>query len=92
MSLNYNRKVLKYGSIVKASSKVIANVTPHIKVDRVVRVLPVKLLKDYAIDVVELEAKGIPFWRIADILGMSPSYARKIFKDFLTKNAWDPFD
>ena len=92
MSLNYNRKVLKYGSIVKASSKVITNVAPHIKVDRVVRVLPVKLLKDYAIDVVELEANGIPFWRIADILGMSVSYARKIYKDFLIKNAWDPFN
>lgn len=90
--MNYNRKVLKYGNIVKASSKVVANVTPHIKVDKVVRVLPTKLLKDYAIDVVELEAKGIPFWRIADILGMSVSYARKIYKDFLSKNAWDPFD
>jgi len=92
MGLNYNRKVLKYGSIVKASSKVIANVAPHVKVDRVVRVLPVDKLKDYAIDVVELEARGIPFWRIADILGMSVSYARKIYKDFLIENAWCPFD
>ena len=90
--MKYNRNVLKYGNIVKAGSKVIANVTPHVKVDKVVRVLPVKLLKDYAIDVVELEAKGIPFWRIADILGMSVSYARKIHKDFLIKNAWKPFD
>lgn len=90
--MNYNRKVLKYGHIVKASSKVISNVAPHVKVDKVVRVLPVDKLKDYAIDVVELEAKGIPFWRIADILGMSVSYARKIHKNFLIKNAWKPFD
>ena len=90
--MNYNRNILKYGNIVKASSKVIANVTPHVKVDKVVRVLPADKLKDYAIDVVELEAKGIPFWRIADILGMSVSYARKIYKDFIEKAALDPFD
>lgn len=90
--MNYNRNVLKYGNIVKASSKVIANLTPHIKVDKVVRVLPAEKLKDYAIDVVELEAKGIPFWRIADILGMSVSYAYKIYKGFLKENAWDPFN
>ncbi len=90
--MNYSRNVLKYGNIVKASSKVIANVTPHVKVDKMVRVLPVGKLKDYAIDVVELEAKGIPFWRIADILGMSTSYARKIFKDFLIDHALNPFD
>lgn len=90
--MNYSRNVLKYGNIVKASSKVIANVTPHVKVDKMVRVLPVDRLKDYAIDVVELEAKGIPFWRIADILGMSVSYARKIYKDFLENTAWNPFN
>ena len=90
--MNYSRNVLKYGNIVKASSKVIANVTPHVKVDKMVRVLPANKLKDYAIDVVELEAKGIPFWRIADILGMSVSYARKIYKAFLKENAWKPFE
>ena len=79
--MNYNRNVLKYGKIVEASSKVIGNITPHIKIDRVVRVLPANKLKDYGWDIYLLEAKGIPFWRIADIFNMSESYARKLWRD-----------
>lgn len=78
--MDHTFKILNFGKIVEASSKVLGNISPHIKVDNVVRVLPVEKLKDYAWDIYILESKGVPFWRIADILGISESYARKLFK------------
>lgn len=82
------QKLVKWTSLGKnevVRSHVTKNISPNVKVAMTVIVKELPKKKDHTPDILHMRADGIPFKKIAEILGMSYSYVCELFRN-ATKN------